>query len=245
MNEKIKAQILKLYEDGKKLFYEFAEDKKDKKIADLRQRYQNWYTRALIAVKDLLPSRYDEFIESYRNTKRRDITCVTYSISDYFLGITVSRAGIELFDSKSTAMCKFANQINIIKSIEENIDNVLFNIRNNIEFEVLDNEIDSVRKLISKGFYRSAGALGGVVLEKHFETVLKNHNLKMSKKTPCISDYNDLFKQENVYDTIQWRQIQLLGDIRNLCDHSKGREPSKDEVEDLINGIEKVIKSVF
>lgn len=245
MNEKIKAEILKLYEDGKELFYGFDEDKKDKKIAELRQRYQNWYTKALITVKELLPSRYDEFIENYRNIKRRNITCLTYTISDYFLGITVTRAGIEEFNSKMTAMYKFANQINIIKSIEENIDNVLFNIKNNIEFEVLDNEIDSARKLISKGFYRSAGALGGVVLEKHFETVLKNHNLKMSKKNPCISDYNDLFKQEGVYDTIQWRQIQLLGDIRNLCDHNKGREPSKDEVENLINGIENVIKSVF
>ena len=84
-----------------------------------------------------------------------------------------------------------------------------------------------------------------MVLEKHFSTVLSNHNLKMSKKEPVISDFNDLFKQEKVYDIVNWRFIQHLGDIRNLCDHNKDREPTKEEVEELINGTEKVIKTIF
>lgn len=39
--------------------------------------------------------------------------------------------------------------------------------------------------------------------------------------------------------------IQHLGDIRNLCDHNKDREPTKEEVEELINGIDQIIKTNF
>lgn len=52
-------------------------------------------------------------------------------------------------------------------------------------------------------------------------------------------------EQEKVYDIVNWRFIQHLGDIRNLCDHNKDREPTKEEVEELINGTEKVIKTIF
>ncbi len=48
-----------------------------------------------------------------------------------------------------------------------------------------------------------------------------------------------------VYDIVNWRFIQHLGDIRNLCDYNKDREPTKEEVEELINGTEKVIKTIF
>lgn len=36
-----------------------------------------------------------------------------------------------------------------------------------------------------------------------------------------------------------------LGDIRNLCDHNKDRDPKKEEVEDLISGVEAIIKTVY
>lgn len=42
-----------------------------------------------------------------------------------------------------------------------------------------------------------------------------------------------------------WRKIQHLGDIRNLCDHNKDREPKNEEVEELIAGVETVIKTVY
>lgn len=245
MSEKIKKEILKLSDDGYDLLKKFLEDKAENNTIILGQQYQIWYTKANIVVKEVLPNRYDEFVECYKCSKRKEISYANYSMNDYFLNISISRGGIVLFDSKDAALRKFINQLNIVKSISENIDNVLFNIKNNIEFEVLDNELDSSKKLLKKGFLRSAGALCGVVLEKHFSTVLNNHNLNIGKKDPCISDYNDFFKQEGIYDTVQWRYIQHLGDIRNLCDHNKSREPQKDEVEELIIGTEKIIKTVF
>lgn len=77
-----------------------------------------------------------------------------------------------------------------------------------------------------------------------------NNKIKLSElenylKKQLISDYNELFKKEDIYDTINWRFIQHLWDIRNLCDHKKQRDPSNDEIEELINGTDKVIKTIF
>jgi hypothetical protein len=105
-----------------------------------------------------------------------------------------------------------------------------------LEIELFDDELDSAKNLLKKGYLRAAGAICGVVLESHFKSIMKNHNLISLKKDMSISDYNDLFRKENIYDVSKWRNIQYLGDLRNLCDHSKDREPTNDDVDELING---------
>ena len=34
-------------------------------------------------------------------------------------------------------------------------------------------------------------------------------------------------------------------DIRNLCDHDKTKEPTPEQVDDLIDGVSKTIKTLF
>ena len=54
-----------------------------------------------------------------------------------------------------------------------------------------------------------------------------------------------MLKDNDVIDTPTWRFIQHLGDLRNLCDHNKDRVPKKEEVDDLIAGVVKIIKTIF
>ena len=84
-----------------------------------------------------------------------------------------------------------------------------------------------------------------MVLEKHLGQVVENHSIKSRKKNPTISDFNELLKEGGVLDVPSWRQVQRLGDIRNLCDHSREREPTMDEVDELITGVEKYTKTLF
>ena len=110
--------------------------------------------------------------------------------------------------------------------------------------DLFDSELDAASELAKKGFLRAAGAVAGVVLEKHLVQVCSNHSVVIRRKS-TISNLNDLLKERGVTDVAQWRFIQHLGDIRNLCDHNKAKEPTADEVNDLIAGVAKTLKTLF
>lgn len=110
--------------------------------------------------------------------------------------------------------------------------------------EIQDEELKEAEKLISINL-RASGTVVGVVLERHLQRAANNHNIKITKKNPTISDLNDPLKNEGIYDTPVWRRIQLLADIRNICSHNKHREPTKEEVAELIEGTNSIIRTVF
>ncbi|HEY4213158.1 MAG TPA: hypothetical protein VGM84_16885 [Steroidobacteraceae bacterium] len=82
------------------------------------------------------------------------------------------------------------------------------------------------------------------MLEKHLLQVCDDHKISIAKKNPPIGDLNEQLKASGVIDVPQWRHITLLADIRNLCDHNKKVDPTNDQVSDLINGADKVLKTV-
>lgn len=120
----------------------------------------------------------------------------------------------------------------------------MFDIKQLVQADLFDSELEAAKELNKKGFIRGAGAVAGVVLENHLSQICENHKIKVIKK-PRINDLNQLLKDNNVIEIHDWRFIQHLADLRNLCDHSKKREPKKEEVEDLINGTEKITKTIF
>lgn len=224
------------------------EAKTEKQAISLGQAYQAWYTKALPVVKQILPDRYADFVEQYKLEKRKDdITYLTYTISDYLIGLRITRGWekenvVNAFGAFSS---KFEKQLTILSSCVERLDSVLSDIQGTLQAELFDDELDAAQELHKKGHLRAAGALCGVTLERHLATVAKNHGVSITKKDPTISDFNDAFKNANIYDVPNWRFIQRLGDIRNLSVHFKGREPTKDEVDEMITGTKKVLKTIF
>jgi hypothetical protein len=136
-------------------------------------------------------------------------------------------------------------QVAILGSIEERFESSLFDIRQLVQGDVFDSELDAAEELAKNKFPRAAGALAGVVLERHLAQVCGKHHINVGKKNPHISDFNDALKNSGVIDTPQWRSIQYLADIRNLCDHDKKNEPTATQVQDLIDGVKKTIKTLF
>ena len=140
---------------------------------------------------------------------------------------------------------RFQSQISILESASKRFESRLFEIKQLVRADLFDSELEVAKELNSKGFARGAGAIAGVVLEGHLAQVCDNHNLKVSKKNPGINDYNQQLKDNNVVDMKDWRYIQHLADVRNLCDHNKSTAPTKEEIEGLIKGVDKVSKTIF
>lgn len=210
-----------------------------------RLQYQGWYSESLALLNQILPDRLKDFQDYYKVDRRKEITADTYTLSDYLLGLTVTYLGKERFSSKNTAGTKFQQQVAILLSARRRFESSLFDIKAILQADLFDSELDIAKELNIKGFVRAGGAVCGVVLEKHLKNLCGMHKITIRKKDPTISFLNDELKNNEVYQIPTWRQIQHLCDLRNLCDHDKTREPTKDDVKELISGTEKTIKTIF
>lgn len=228
-------------EGASKIKYEKLIKKFEKyKKIDFSEVYQKWYSKATAIIKIVMPNRYSEFENLYLPSKtRKEISLLNYTIFDAIRRISNRGGNI----NPNTAMDLITTQIDILKSIREVLEHRLNEISNLLEFDVFEKEIDSARYLLKNKYLRSAGAICGVIIEKHLTNMLTLAGEKPSKKEPTINDLNDDLYKHQIINTTQYKYLIYLGDIRNKCDHNKKVEQTKDDVEDLINGTEKIIKT--
>lgn len=256
--EALKKEVFELEKRGKELYVSMINEcetiddenmtalKNDGiRIISVGNNYQSWYTKACRVIEQIIPERLNEFVSLYQgDPKRKEVTYMNYSIYDYLIGLQSTR-GSKVVANRKSALPKMETQWHILSSASEKFDSSLFDIKEILQADIFDTEIDTAKELNKKGFVRAAGAVTGVILEKHLSHICNLHKLKTKKAHPSISEYNQLLKDNDVIDTPNWRFIQRLGDLRNLCDHHKDKEPSKEDAEELINGTEKIIKTVF
>jgi hypothetical protein len=227
---------------------------KDKETAGkldgtFESKYQGWYSEAGAVIGQLLPARREEFEHLYRgDPKRKSIEATTYSIRDWLLGARASRnkyTGDMPFDDLGAMGMRFFQQLEILSAVQRRFESSLLDIAQLARADLFDSEVEAARELLKHGFLRAAGIVAGVVLEKHLQQVSEVRKVNIRKKNPTIGDLNDPLKDAAVYDIPTWRQIQRLADLRNLSGHNKDREPTPDEVGELIDGVAKVSKTVF
>ncbi len=237
----------KRFAEAMRKVYKNEAEKMFEGIPLFRDSYQTWYSEAKVLIKQLLPERLSDFVSHYERPKsRKSVTLDGYRIEDYLQGLTVTR-GVQkqLIVRPDVAIPHFRQQLAILKSLEKRFQSSLFDIRQLVQADLFDSDLDAAEELAKKKFTRASGAMAGVVLERHLAQVCGNHAVKVAKKSPSISDLNDALKAADIVDVPQWRYIQLLADIRNLCDHSKAKEPTAEQSSDLISGVRKLIKTLF
>lgn len=231
--EKYKKDINDLIKRGEKLLSVLN---MNKDISKFRRVYEIWYSESLSLIRIILPNRSDDFKRYYYQKGEECLKDFISYTSDYFHFME---------DKAESAIPLFESQPGIVKAAKKRFESSLFDIKQVLQADLFDSEIDAAKELNKKGFTRCAGAMAGVVLEKHLAQVCENHNIKISKKDPSINDFNQLLKDNNVIEVKDWRFIQHLTDLRNLCDHYKKREPKKEEIEELIDGVKKVLENIF
>jgi len=212
-----------------------------KKIGELTSLYQRFFTQGVRVISAVAPERLIDFERQYRR-KTGGLKSVTdYTISDAFNGIRQFGGSY----SPSTALGLIQNQVDILIGIRDSLGSVLFEVEQTLRMDLFDSEIESAKHLKARGHLRAAGAVLGVLLEEHLKLTAVRHGFNSRKKAPSIADYNEFLKAEKIIDTVSWRRIQGLADIRNLCDHAKDRAPTPDDLDDLLSGVERILKTVF
>lgn len=206
-----------------------------KKLPSFDGRYQSWFSRAQSAIKQVLPDRLSDFNSYYEYPKpRKDITFQNYMIKDALQGLRITSFGDVKADA-SAAIPELAQQINILHAAKDALSSRIMEIRAILQADLFDGEIETSKALAKAGFLRAAGAICGVLIEKHLSQVCETHGISTKKKKPGISDLNQALKDNDTITVPQWRFIQHLADIRNISDHA-GRDPTKEEIDDLLLG---------
>lgn len=131
----------------------------------------------------------------------------------------------------------------ILRSAQGRFDSLLADIRGVLQSELFDDELSVAVELLKKAHLRAA-AVAGVVLERHLRDACRSRSVVSRKKDPTIGEMNDALKDAALLDVPTWRWLQRLADIRNLRVYSKDREPTRDEVAELLAGVTKAIATI-
>lgn len=244
-SDEIKKQLSELLKEQGELL-KLARGKNEQ-VLEFNDHYQRWYTRASKLVELLGPDRLTEFVGYYRvDPKRKRLDAETFVIQDFIKGIgpAANAYGEKPFDETNVVLIRLFNQTSILAALDTRINSVLADVTGHLLAELQDSELEAASKLIKVNL-RAAGALAGVVLERHLQRVAINHKVTIPKKSPTVSDLNDPLKEKGIYDIPTWRKIQLLADIRNICSHQKATEPTEEQVKELLSGVGAIIKTVF
>jgi HEPN domain-containing protein len=95
--------------------------------------------------------------------------------------------------------------------------------------------------LYKNDFYRAAGAIGGVVLERYLKTLCEVNQIEVGGNDTIEPLATKIYKSGKIpeFDITLFKSIQHLASIRNKCDHPK-EEPKQHEVRELLDKIKKI-----
>jgi len=199
---------------------------KKKLSEEFKLDYQDWYSSCCALLeRNYNKERTSEFKSEYEKNIKI-ILSANYITQD---------AEYEFIDS-------FKHQASILNALPLYLEHKLSVMELTVASILMDDELLEAEYLIKKGFIRAAGALAGVVLERHLKMLCDKNDQKLKyPKNATISKLSDILKDNNLLDIPEWRKIQYLGDIRNKSDHDKKVEPKKEEVTELISKVKEMI----
>ena len=152
--ETLNKEFDNLYEQGQLLYYsmylldkegEEVLKKQNIKTEDLpsfKSEYQSWYTQALFLIKLVAPHRLNDFEELYKKKKGKELNVDTYCLSDALLDISFTR-GVTVIAKPTSALGKMKQQVLILRSIKDLVQNHFYNLELEIHNDVMDSELDS------------------------------------------------------------------------------------------------------
>src|SRR5690606_24698258 len=122
------------------------------KLPSFREDYQSWYSESLTLLKQLLPSRTTDFIKLYEKPKsRKSIEYGNYMIEDYLQTLVVTSSWGDRKVGPEAAISQFEQQLNIVKAIKKRFESSLFDIKQLIQADFFDSELEAAEELNKKG----------------------------------------------------------------------------------------------
>lgn len=196
--------------------------------------YHEWYAASLALVEGNMPARRSEMValhEGLKGLKEAPVPMMQL----------LQRQRMD-FEDQVVVSTRITHMKSIVGSIPAYMKARLYDIELAVAHGFACDELSEAEVLLKSGFVRAAGGMAGVVLERHLKLLCGRQQPPLKYiKTAGISKLNDILRDAGVYDVVQWRKVQWMGDVRNACDHAGSSEPAKEDIQDLIKEIGKFV----
>jgi len=113
----------------------------------------------------------------------------------------------------------------------------LISVRNLVQAEVFDSELEQAEELLSNGYKLASAVVTGVVLETALRDLCSREGLAHSKLDKMNAD----LAKAGIYNKLQQKRITALADIRNSAAHGKPEEFSEADVANMIRDVEQFL----
>lgn len=191
---------------------------------ELLRRYEVWFAVTKLIARQY-SDKYSVFEENYENVKQHILIKIGYDKSHYLNGF------IDCLDK----------QVNILHTLIPIISLKETNFKKIITADLLDSELSQAELLYKHDFYRAAGAIAGVVLERYLKTLCDVNQIDIGENDTIEPLATKIYKSQKIpeFDLTLFKSIQHLASIRNKCDHPKD-EPKQHEVRELLDKVKKI-----
>ena len=124
-----------------------------------------------------------------------------------------------------------------IAAMDDYKNGYLTSLKNLIQADVFDSELEQAQELLSSGYKLAAAVIAGVVLETTLRDICYQNALTIGKLDKMNSD----LVKAGVYNKLQQKRITALADIRNSAAHGKPEEFTDSDVAIMIRDIEQFL----
>ncbi len=138
---------------------------------------------------------------------------------------------IRAFDSTAASFKRMKSVF--IAAMDDYKGGYLTSIKNLIQADVFDSELEQAEELLSNGYKLAAAVISGVVLETTLRNLCTREGLSHGKLDKMNSD----LAKAGIYNKLQQKRITALADIRNSAAHGKPDEFTDSDVTNMIRDI--------
>lgn len=112
----------------------------------------------------------------------------------------------------------------------------LASVRNLVQAEIAESELDQARELLRSGYVVAAAVVAGVVLETTLRSLCERHSIPHGKLDKMNAD----LAKAGQYNALVQKKVTALAAVRNSAAHGKADEFQFSDVESMIAQVERL-----
>lgn len=113
----------------------------------------------------------------------------------------------------------------------------LASVRNLVQAEVFDTELEQATELLSAGYYPAAAVIAGVVLETTLRQLVSAHEIPLGKLDKMNAD----LAKAGQYNSLVQKRVTSLAAIRNSAAHGDHTAFTKADVESMVEEVGRLV----